>query len=369
VFVEGHIPLFISKEGPYGPRSLTLSVAGREEHYSDVGSTSIPLFSLTDVPVRDLELLATWDRSFRAPTLLEEYNATQLTLKSFSDPGVPSGESVGLLRFGGNPRLRPESARTASMDVSFTPAAWKGAVFELTYYDTLYGDRIELPTANTGNPLADPNILPFIQRNPSAAGIAQLFAQSQYTDLTEGKYVPSDASVIIDDRYHNIAEQHASGVDFRSSYSRDTGIGNLGGSLNLAYLDLRQRVIGTSPLVEISGTLDNPPAYRGRLGLNWSQRPFSASIFLNEIGQSRDPDSNPQQKLSPWTTVDAQVGYTSLPHSQWGTTHLTLAAQNLFNRRPPLFNVQQQGAAIVNFDWTNTSAEGCFVTLQVTQSW
>lgn len=368
-FVEGHIPLLLSREGPYGPNSVTLSLATRRERHSDVGSTSTPQFSLTYVPLRDLKILVTWARSFHAPSLLQEYNVPQLFLNSFPDFSTLSGESVGLLRFGGNSQLRPERARTTSLDLTLTPSAWEGASFELTYYDTLYGARIEYPTANTGDPLADPNIGPFIQRNPSAPFIAGLVGQSQYTDLTAGKHVPGDAAVIIDDRYQNISQQHASGVDFLSGYSRDTGIGHLGGSLNLAYLDLRQRVISTAPLLRLSGTLYNPPVYRGRLGFNWGMSTFSASVFLNEIGPSHDLGSSPQQRLSAWTTVDAQVGYISPWHGLWGTTNLTLGARNLFNRRPPRFEAQQGGAAMVNFDWTNTSAIGCFVTLQITQSW
>lgn len=368
-FAEFHIPLLLSQEGPSGPHSVTLSLAARRDRYSDVGSTSIPHFSLTYVPLRDLEILASWGRAFRAPSLLQEYNTTQLNLNSFVDSNVPSGASVGLLRFGGNPQLQPERARTASINFTFTPSAWNGASFEFTYYYTFYRARIEYPTANTGNPLLDANVWPFLQRNPSAGVIAELVEHSQYSDLTSGKYVPADATVIIDDRYHNISEQHASGVDFRSGYSRDTDIGHLDGLLNVAYLNLRQRIISTSPLLPISGTLDNPPLYRARLGGTWGMGLYSASVFLNYVGPSHDLDSSPPQRLSPWITVDAQAGYTSARHGFWGTTDVKLAARNLFNRRPPLFDVQQQGPAVVNVDWTNTSAIGCFVTLQVTQSW
>jgi outer membrane receptor protein involved in Fe transport len=367
VFVEGHIPLLLSDEVD-GPHSLTLSLAGRREYYSDVGSTSIPQFSIKYRPLPVLSILASWGRSFRAPTLLQEHNPTQLTLETISDSSAPSGESLGLLRFGGNPRLRPERSRTASLDLTLNPRAWPGATFELTYYNTFYDDRIEYPSGDTGNPLADSNLWPFVQRNPSVALISQLIAQSQYLDLTKGKSLPGSAGLVIDDRYQNIVQQHLSGVDLHFSYQHDLGNGHFGTTLNVAYLDLRQRVTSDSQTLELSGTVFNPPDYRGRFGVNWSNPSYSAALFLNETGPSRDPDSDPPQRLSAWTTVDAQVAYTLPRHGSGGTTRVTLAARNIFDRPPPLLTVKPGEAPAVNFDWANASGVGCFITLQTTHS-
>jgi iron complex outermembrane recepter protein len=368
-FTELNIPLIASAEGTDGPHTLTLSLAARQEHYSDVGSTTNPQVTLDYWPLSELKILASWGRSFRAPSLLQQYDTTQITLEKIPDPFVSAGESLALLRFGANPQLKPEKSLASALDLSYTPAAWQGASFELMYYYIVYEERIEYPTADTTDPLVDRDVWPFIQRNPSAGYITSLVDQSQYTDLAGSQYNATDAGLVVDDRYQNISRQLVSGVDFRSGYTRQTDVGRIGGSANVAWLDLLQRVSSESAWLPLSGTLYNPPSWRARVGASWADAGYEVSAFVNDTGPSRDLASSPPQRLASWTTFDTQVGYTSQHGAGWGVTHINLAARNLFDRRPPSFNIREDTAADINFDSTNTSALGLTLSLQVVQSW
>jgi iron complex outermembrane receptor protein len=67
--------------------------------------------------------------------------------------------------------------------------------------------------------------------------------------------------------------------------------------------------------------------------------------------------------------VDGQIGMDLHRDGHWGGTRLTLSAQNLLDRHPPLISSIQPGLAGVNYDSTNASPVGRFFTLQVTQTW
>ena len=82
-----------------GIRTLSLSLAARKDHYSDVGSTSNPKVGVTWQPVESLGIRGSYGESFRAPVL------TQIR-------GFTNGGRGGL--FVQNSPTRPSTARCAS---------------------------------------------------------------------------------------------------------------------------------------------------------------------------------------------------------------------------------------------------------------
>jgi iron complex outermembrane recepter protein len=125
----------------------------------------------------------------------------------------------------------------------------------------------------------------------------------------------------------------------------------------------------------VSGTANYPPVWRGRWGVNWSGSRYLASVYVNSASGSREvrfpdpPDAVAQPALAPWTTVDGQVGLVFDRGSRWSRCKLILSAENLLDRHPPLVRSDQVSPGAINFDSTNASAVGRFVTLQLMQAW
>jgi outer membrane receptor protein involved in Fe transport len=368
-FAQVTVPLLPAAPGAPDPAALKLDVALRSEQYSDVGMTTNPAIALTYTFNPDFTVSISWGTSFRAPSLLQEYGAAQATLEEIPDASAHGEQSLALLRFGGNSNLKPEVSADSMLELTVTPTVLPGATFQLSAYDIAYKRRIQYPSSNTGDLLADPNIGPFVARNPSQAAIAQVLAESQFVDLTRGQSAPGAAALIIDDRNQNIAQEWASGVDLLAKYERKWAIGKLEGSLDVAYLDLRQQVTSATPTVPLSGTVFYPPTWRGRSGLVWSQGRCRGAAFVNYTGRSRNTNTVVEEPIASWTTVDGQVGCTVYEGGAWGKLQVTVSGLNLFNREPPFVHLSQTGSAWVNYDSTNTTPVGRFLTVRVNVDW
>jgi iron complex outermembrane recepter protein len=372
-FAESAIPLVPSAAAAKYPTALSLDLAVRREQYSELGSTTNKKVALVYKPSSGFKVQASWGTSFRAPTLLQQFDIQQAVLEWVPDAAQASGQSLALLRFGGNATLTAETSIDRELDFTIEPEAFPHNSLRVGYFSISYRQRIEYPTLNTTDPLSDPNALPFVVRNPGSAAIAQSLSQSQFLDLTGGQFTAQQATLLIDDRNQNFVRQKAAGVDLLWKYDRDTAFGRWDASLNTAYLDLQQQVMDETALAPLSGTFFYPPTWRGRLGISWSASRYLGSLFVNYTGGSREVSSSaqpvPAQKLASWTTLDGQIGMAFGGGGVWGHTKLTLSAQNLLDRHPPLIATIQPGSASVNYDSTNTSPVGCFVALQLTQVW
>ena len=212
-FVEANLPILGTDKKPNAP-SLKLRLAGRLDAYHDFGSSANPKITVTFTPLVGLQLRASWGTSFRAPTLLQEYDVPQATLETLPDPSASGGKAIMLQRFGGNARLGPEKSSTASSDLKWTPSSWAGLSMDVGYYYIDYRGRIGVPTPNTGNPLSDPNSAPFVTRDPGSAVLAPIIEDSLFSNRTGAPYDPNSVAALIDDRYQNIILQLASGVRF-----------------------------------------------------------------------------------------------------------------------------------------------------------
>jgi outer membrane receptor protein involved in Fe transport len=100
----------------------------------------------------------------------------------------------------------------------------------------------------------------------------------------------------------------------------------------------------------------------------WSGGGLDAATFVNYVGSSRDVDSTPEAGVSPWITVDSQLGYnTSASGGFWGGIRVALTVQNLFDRPPPRIDAAQAGLSGLNFDSSNAAALGCFISAYVSK--
>src|SRR5882672_6680195 len=97
-FFELAAPILAARAGSKGDR-LDLSLAGRYERYSDVGTTFNPKVGLSWRPFRLIKLRGTWGTSFRAPAFFwtnpDQFHDT--AIEDVVDPQSPTGHSLALL--------------------------------------------------------------------------------------------------------------------------------------------------------------------------------------------------------------------------------------------------------------------------------
>jgi iron complex outermembrane recepter protein len=369
-FGELQVPLVLPSDARAGLESLNLDVAGRFENYSDFGSTANPKVGLVYKPVDDLKLRGTWSTSFRAPSLLQEFDPDQANLQFVPNATPPGGVAVILSSFGGSPNLGPEKSTSTSVGADYSPHWLPNLTTSVSYFNIDYRDRIEIPIVNTEVALTDPTFAQFVTRNPSAAMLNAAIAQAAiFNNLTGAPFNPATVAAYVDNRYQNFAQQNANGVDLLADYRWDSSWGAFDVSLNSAFMNLTQRYVAGGLQQTLSGTLFNIASTRLRAGANWSFAGWDASAFVNYVGPSKDPDVAPAPSIGSWTTVDTRISYRFDDDSFLGGSTLALIVNNLFDRDPPSVPASATTTPGLNYDSTNASAIGRLISFEVTKKW
>jgi iron complex outermembrane receptor protein len=368
-FFELAAPVLAARAGSTIDR-LDLSLAGRYERYSDVGTTFNPKVGLSWRPFRSIKLRGTWGTSFRAPPFFWT-NRDQLddtAIADVGDPQSPTGYSRALLLFGPLRDLKPETARAWTVGVDFAPPEAQNYSLSLSYFDIDYRGKIRPP-----GPFAEvfltreAEFASLITRNPTQA---QIDAVCKKPPLYGGDCNQRIAA-ILDNRFHNLARVDTRGVDAALDYSFDSSNGKWSLGVNGTYaLDLKQQITSTAPVFNFVDTVGNPLQLRFAGHLSWSLKGWTAQTNVNHTGSYRDPGSVPARRVNSWTTVDVNVGYRVdggkgfLDHTQ-----VNLGVINVFDQRPPFVNQFNLNTGTLGYDAANATLLGRDVSLQVVKRW
>ncbi|MEL1263232.1 TonB-dependent receptor [Pseudoxanthomonas putridarboris] len=158
-YVELNVPLYAQKDGA---GKIDLSLAGRYSDYSTFGGEFTPKYGLRWQVAEDLLLRATYAEGFRAPSIGELYGSQSRFDALLVDPclvpaGAPAGSTAPIacpgvpvgarqndpqipVLTGGNPELQPETARSFTAGMVFSPSFAEGVSWsdrldiEVTYY-------------------------------------------------------------------------------------------------------------------------------------------------------------------------------------------------------------------------------------------
>ena len=363
-FAELRAPLFGPDNARVGLERLELSVAGRVEHYSDFGWTANPKLGALWVPGDGLLLRVSYGRSFRAPGLRELHDPS-----TNSSSLLPSkaGTVSTLIESGGNPDLRPETAKSLTTGVEYTPAQVPGLRLTASWFDVRFKNRIDRPVqANIQTALDDPTVATFIQRISPATNavdralIAALLASPSTRNVLGP---PESYGAIVDSRYVNTGSLHVSGIDFTGAYEYAFGRDVVGLNVQATYLyRYDQEVTPTSLIVELLDVASYPVHLRGQATLDWRRGPVGASLTANYTCGYADPLG---VQISSLTTFDLQLRLAVPDTSRFGKASLALTVRNLFDTGPPFYN----NASGVAFDPTNADLIGRFVSLQLIKPW
>lgn len=352
---------------------LSLSGALRYERYPGVDEVITPKLGMIYAPTADFALKASWGKSFRAPTLYQQYQARNVVLAPpfvFGGTGFPAGATALLLQ-GGNPDLKPERATSWSATLDVHPRVLEGLRLELAYFDTRYRDRVVTPIPFLSRALSDPLYSDRLTFDPSTAFLDEIIASADsFGNATGAPYDPDSVAVFIDSRNVNAGHQRIRGGDLLLSYVTTLGAngGEFGVRFNATYLDSEQQLTAAQPVLPLAGIIFNPPHIRARGGLSWSKGLFTLTGDVTHIGGVKDARRTPTVRVEAMTTLDLTLRVRGEDDSGWlSGWEAILTAQNLFNAKPDLIATTLPSDA--PYDSTNYSPLGRFLALSLSRKW
>lgn len=370
---ELSVPLVAPEQGIRFVDRLQLSGALRYEHYPRVATVVTPKVGLIYAPGPDADIKASWGRSFRAPTLYQQYEASLAVLDypaSLGGVGFPPNATALTLE-GGNPDLKPERATSWSATLGLHPRNLDGARLELSYFNTRYRDRVVAPITFLSQALSDPLYADRLTFNPSAALLDAIIADAtSFGNATDAPYDPNNVAVFIDNRNVNAGFQRIRGGDLLFSYTKSlAGNGGvLSADLNATYLESEQQLDSTQPILPMAGIIFHPPHVRARADLNWTNGPLTLTGGTTYIGGVKDTRQNPSVRIDGMTTFDLTLRYQDKSATGWQRgLGATLTIQNLFNAKPNRIATTRPSDA--PYDSTNYSAVGRFVAASLVKKW
>lgn len=370
---ELYLPIVGRAQQVPGVRELTFDGAFRYEDYEGSDRLITPKLGVTYSPFAGLEIKGTWGKSFRAPTLYEEYAVQYSYLylaSALGGSGYPPNSTAVFLT-GANPGLNSERATSWTATAVIAPPAWPNFHAEVSYYHIDYRNRVVQPINSRSASLSNAAYAELVEDAPSSQAVLSATdpATFAFSNLAGVAFDPADVVAIVDNRYRNVARQIIQGVDLSLRYRFETDrVGKFTVEGNTTYLDSRQRLTPNLPITGITGKIFYPPHVRARAGLLWDKGPISLSSFVNYIGGVRDNRQIPSVAVAPMTTLDISARYRfgpSVPvlaHSE-----VLLAVTNVANAAPD--TIRTAASYYVPYDSTNYSPVGRLVSLTLSKRW
>jgi iron complex outermembrane recepter protein len=344
---------------------LELSLAGRVEDYDDVGSTANPKVGLVWEPGGGVKLKASYGTSFRAPSLPELRSPFTISPLELS---YGAGDVPTLFFQGGNTALKPETAKSWTAGISYSPPSQPDLTLGLSAYRTDFTNRIASPViSGIGQALTAPDLAPFrifVSPATSAADRARVQALMDSPNaLNTDIYDVTDYRAIVEARNVNTGSLEVEGLDATAAYKTTLLRDPLALNASLSWLThYKRRTTPASVETELAGHAGFPADLRARLSASWTRGAFGASAALNHVG---DSTTDTGRRVKPWTTIDAQLRWE--PASLHGADGMawSLNVQNLFDQAPPFYD----NPLAIGYDPANADPLGRMVTLQLTKAW
>jgi iron complex outermembrane recepter protein len=366
---EVNLPLVSNEQNLPMISVLSLNGAVRHENYQSFGGTTTPKVGLTWRPGPGLDLRASWGKSFKVPTLQEQFSAPTLSLFPGSSFGAPAGTTV-ISETGGNPNLGPARAEVLTAGFVSTPALLPGLSIEANWFDIDYTDRVGVPFQNTAGTFTNPTYAGFFTVSPSAARQNQSFADLGFVpgsftfNFTGAPYNPTTVIAIAHLRNINLVAQKVTGTDIVVKYATRLMQGNFSLSANASWMDGDRKLTRLTPALPAVGVIYFPPKFKGRLSGVWTGRSLTLASHINYYGSVKNTDVTPNQGGSHMTTLDVVLGYRWASQAA-GDVDFQLVVTNATNEGPPF--AQPALPFRVNFDSTNYSAVGRTISATVTK--
>lgn len=366
LFGETRVPLFGADNRRTGLERLDLSLAVRQERYGGGAKSTVPKVGVVWSPIPDWSLKATYGESFRAPSLGELTDAQRVTPVNIA---VGSGTVLTLLRYGGNPDLQPETAKSWTSGLEYAPSAHPDVRLNATLWRTAFKGRIGQPAINNlSTVLTAPDLAPFRQfisptTNPADLTLVKDLLK-QASSSVAGLYAPEAYLAIADARYVNTGDFEVRGLDLTGTYGLQVAGDPLVVTGNLSWLlSYKRKITSAAQGVELAGMAEYPADLRARLSATWTHGAYSLTGTLNHTG---DLQTLAGARIHAQTTADLQLQYAAKARTgPFRGVAIALTVQNLFDSDPPFYD----SPVGVGYDPANYDPAGRVVTLQLTKAW
>lgn len=342
----------------------SFTAALRWEDYSDSGSIVTPKLGLVYSPVPEFSLGVSWGRSFKMPTLIQQYTGYSASLVPVTGYGAQFPAGSTFVYIGGpNPEVGPERSENMTLSATFRPSLRLEIITSLFHID--YRDRVAPPLRSVLGALTDPLYSQLVTFNPTAAELdaAIAGAAGPLANGTTGPYDPANVVALLDGRDRNIAEQRYRGADLAIRYRASLSGGrSLTLSAGATWLDSQQRLLPDLPVTDLAGNIFSPPHFRARGGATYDGDRFTLAAFSSFTGGVTDRRRAVPIEISPVATFDL-TGRIKIA----GVADVTVSALNIFNAKPDQILVAAPNDT--PFDSTNYSAIGRFLALTISRDW
>ncbi|MCO1333627.1 TonB-dependent receptor [Microbulbifer sp. OS29] len=368
-FIGGHAPgstegtrtikeAFAEVSVPIISEKLWFDGAIRTSYYNDFGDTSNPKLAIRWKPAPSLLVRSSYTAGFRAPTLTDMNQQGYQTQEFLFDPCTSSNASSlpgclaqadnsriqYLTEFSGNPDLKPETSRTASLGVTWQPPDIAGFTATLDFYD-IDEDQV-------------------IGTNPQFL-LDQNAYFNLYTDLVvrDGN---GDITQIYASRI-NQGSREIRGYDTAFRYEFQTGDNSqlqlaLNISRMLHYLNQsspesnQKDFVGTFTDIS-SGGVGSLPKWKANAGAYWNRGPWNAGYTIHYVGSLTEAFTNQDgtdgaRKISDWSSQDIQISYTPSEPLKFA-----IGINNLLDTPPPFASTSVSD----NYDYQTYDLTGRFL--------
>jgi outer membrane receptor protein involved in Fe transport len=358
-------------------RSVDVQVAGRYEHYSDLGSVAKPKVAAAWDVFNGLRFRGSWSGGFRAPTLealhippsgltgngnLDYVRCeADLRAKRITSFSACTQTFTVSSTTAGNPNLKPENSTSYSVGVviepKFIPAEFGRFTFTV--------DRFWIRMKNVVSSLGTTTLLQldYLRRVQGGSTDAVLRAPVTADDIAlfAGTGIaPAGVVQFANAQYQNLQPLKVEGIDFGASYaSPRTAIGRFNLNVNankmISYeqspltpqqelIDAQAAGVINNGFVAASGTGNlvgqgTRPKWRGTATLNWTIGNVQIGGFAQytdsvQVTSILDANRN-LYKVKSQTTANLYAAYT-FDNGWMKGARFTVGARNIFDKDPPI---------------------------------
>ncbi|MGF6535160.1 MULTISPECIES: TonB-dependent receptor [Paraburkholderia] len=281
-------------------RGLTFSQSGRYDHYNDFGGAFSPRFALRYQPVSALTMYTSYNRGFRAPTLVETSEKASLGYQTVDGKDVYEN-SVG------NPNLQPERTKNYNIGFELSPARNTDIGFDWYKIDVT-------------NVIGQESIAALVAADPNAT--------------------------VYNVTYENLAYLHTDGFEGTFKQALPTSIGTFTLSGDWAYV--WHFVMPNDGVADDyagnNGAIDTVfgasfPRWRGNTQLSWAFHKWTTTLSWQFTGPYAQAIVAGSPAVGSYSQFNIYTSYS-------GFKHWTLYAgiDNIFNHKPPYDPVWQYEA-------------------------
>ncbi|UTA47720.1 TonB-dependent receptor [Simiduia sp. 21SJ11W-1] len=353
--------------------NFELQLAARYDDYDDFGSSTNPKVGLRYQPMEEIILRANWSTSFRAPSLAQAGQGTQLTsFTAYCDENPDfSNTPQGDLCDGqnktpslntetvANAKLKPETAESWSAGVLLRPTA--DTEINIDYWNIQYEDLVKLDEED------------YLRQTLAGNTDGQVLLSDNLADLatgTPGLLLDPATGELLDAHFQlsNAGYQKTDGVDVAITQYFDGDFGSITLTLDGTYLANFEEELSPSSGVEQWAGEFRYPRFKGTAAVSWRQDGWRARLSANYVHSYSDDlrylrtetlekyglEKTDEVKIPSRTLLNGSVSYVFANDSM-----LQLSVRNLLDTdAPDVFGSSS------NVDYSNHSVMGRFATLR-----